>query len=246
MVKDVCYWSELSDAAWREWQRRATRELSKKMNRQGVVVREILAEASDTSDREKEWMEVKERAGEAEVCSQCASLCSRGDQGVDNPMICCQCRELDDEAWMEQTTCRDCWQKNLGSTRFDGMAVNRTQKKTLPMEFKRTSDRRHTYARDCDKRATDQYMDLVHVARKVLQQRGWDIEWANFIAGTKSINVALWNRAMKVVGVPEAKWTEIRGKFMRVILDEHDNILRSYQAQKQGGGLARQVSGQHR
>ena len=83
-------------------------------------------------------------------------------------------------------------------------------------------------------------------ARKVLQRKGWNIESANFIAGEKSINVALWNRAMKVVGVPEAKWTEIRGKFMRVILDEHDNILRSYQAQKQGGGLARQVSGQHR
>ena len=41
---------------------------------------------------------------------------------------------------------------------------------------------------------------------------------------------------MKVVGVPEAKWTEIRGKLMRVFLDEHDNILRSYQAQKRGGG----------
>ena len=53
---------------------------------------------------------------------------------------------------------------------------------------------------------------------------------------TKSINVSLWNRAMKAVGVPEAKWTEIRGKLMRVLLDEHDNILRSYQAQKRGDG----------
>ena len=73
-------------------------------------------------------------------------------------------------------------------------------------------------------------------ARKVLQRKGWNIESANFIAGEKSINVALWNRAMKVVGVPEAKWTEMLGKLMRVLLDEHDNILRSYQAQKRGGG----------
>ena len=116
------------------------------------------------------------------------------------------------------------------------MAVNKMQKKIIILEFKRTSDRRHMYARDCDKRATGQYTDLVCVARKVLQRKGWNIESANFIAGEKSINVALWNRAMKVVGVPEAKWTEMLGKLMRVLLDEHDNILRSYQAQKQGGG----------
>ena len=45
---------------------------------------------------------------------------------------------------------------------------------------------------------------------------------------------ALWNQAMKTVGVPEVKWVGIRGKLMRVLLDEHDNILRSYQAQKRG------------
>jgi len=116
------------------------------------------------------------------------------------------------------------------------MAINRTQKKILTLEFKRTSDRRHAYARDCDRRATEQYTDLVRAAKKVVQRKGWDIESVNFIAGTKSINVALWNRAMKATGVPEAKWAEIRGKLMRVLLDEHDNILRSYQAQKRGGG----------
>ena len=52
------------------------------------------------------------------------------------------------------------------------------------------------------------------------------------------MNVALWNRAMKAVGVPEAKWAEVRGKLMRVLLDEHDTILRSYQVQKRGGGTA--------
>ena len=46
-------------------QRRVTRERSKKTNRQGVVVQEILAEASDTSDSQEERTEVEqERAGE--------------------------------------------------------------------------------------------------------------------------------------------------------------------------------------
>ena len=37
-------------------------------------------------------------------------------------------------------------------------------------------------------------------------------------------------------GVPKQKWAQVRTKFMRVLLEEHDNILRSYQAQKHGGG----------
>ena len=236
-ITDVCSWSEVAEAAWKEWQRRASRERSKKRDRQGMVAREIVTEASDTSDGEEERKEAEPpQAGVAEACSQCASLCSRGGQGVDNSMICCQCRERDDETWVAGAACRECWQKKLGSRRFDGMAINRTQKKILTLEFKRTSDRRHTYARDCDRRATEQYTDLVRAAKKVLQRKGWDIEPVNFIAGTKSINVELWNRAMKVTGVPEAKWAETRGKLMRVLLDEHDNILRSYQAQKRGGG----------
>ena len=66
---------------------------------------------------------------------------------------------------------------------------------------------------------------------KCYNERGGTL--SRLISGTKSFNVALWNQAMKVVGVPEAKWTEIRGKLMRVLLDEHDNILRSCQAQTQ-------------
>ena len=84
------------------------------------------------------------------------------------------------------------------------------------------------YARDCDKRATEQYADLVYAARKVLRPKGWNIETVNFIAGTKSVNAALWNQAMKTVGVPEVKWVEVRGKLIRVLLDDHDTILRSY------------------
>ena len=116
------------------------------------------------------------------------------------------------------------------------MAVNRIQKKILMLEFKRTSNRGHTCARDCDKEATEQYTDLVRAVKTCYNERGGTFESVNFIAGTKSIHVALWNQAMKVVGVPEVKWAEIRGKLMRVLLDEHDNILRSYQAQKRGGG----------
>ena len=48
------------------------------------------------------------------------------------------------------------------------------------------------------------------------------------------------------MGGPESKWTESRGKLMRVLLHEHDNILRSYQAQKRGGGIGMEDAATHR
>ena len=41
---------------------------------------------------------------------------------------------------------------------------------------------------------------------------------------------------MEMVGVPKCKWTRGRERFMRVLLEEHDAILRSYRAQKYGDG----------
>ena len=57
----------------------------------------------------------------------------------------------------------------------------------------------------------------------------------HFIAGTKSMNQEAWNKAMETIGVPKQKWDGARERFMRVLLDEHETILNSYQAQKYGG-----------
>ena len=44
------------------------------------------------------------------------------------------------------------------------------------------------------------------------------------------------SKALETKGVLKRKWAQVRTKFMRVLLLEHDNILRSYQAQKHGSG----------
>ena len=70
----------------------------------------------------------------------------------------------------------------------------------------------------------------------VAQQAGWTILQVNFVAGLTSVNVERFEKALETLGVPKQKWAQVRTKFMRVLLEEHDNILRSYQAQKHGGG----------
>jgi len=50
------------------------------------------------------------------------------------------------------------------------------------------------------------------------------------------VNVERFEKALETLGVPKQQWAQVRTKFMRVLLEEHDNILRSYQAQKHGSG----------
>jgi len=45
-----------------------------------------------------------------------------------------------------------------------------------------------------------------------------------------SLNVERWNKALETVGVPKCKWTQVRERFMKVLLEEHDAILRSYRS----------------
>ena len=46
------------------------------------------------------------------------------------------------------------------------------------------------------------------------------------------MNQEAWNKAMETIRVPKQKWDVTREKFMRVQLDEHETILKSYQASK--------------
>jgi len=62
---------------------------------------------------------------------------------------------------------------------------------------------------------------------QVAQRRGWTVQQVNFVAGTTSVNVERWNKALETVGVPKCKWTQVRERFMKVLLEEHDAILRS-------------------
>jgi hypothetical protein len=44
------------------------------------------------------------------------------------------------------------------------------------------------------------------------------------------MNQETWNEAMETIGVPKQKWDGTRKRFMKVLLDEHETILSSYQS----------------
>ena len=74
------------------------------------------------------------------------------------------------------------------------------------------------------------------------------MKFVPIVVGTKSINVAAWNKGMKDLRVPEGQRDKARQQCMQILLDAHDLIIRSYWAQKHGeeDGLAAAVGQQTR
>jgi len=56
----------------------------------------------------------------------------------------------------------------------------------------------------------------------------------NIAVGTKSVNVEKWNEAMAKLAMPKSTWDGVRGRMMRVLVEEHDTFLKSFWAQKLG------------
>ena len=68
------------------------------------------------------------------------------------------------------------------------------------------------------------------------EQRGWEIKQIVFVGGTcGSVGEDVFNQNMKLLEVVESRWSTIRQRLARRLLEEHDKVLRSYFAQIYGG-----------
>ena len=92
--------------------------------------------------------------------------------------------------------------------------------------------------------AHNQYKSLLSGLQAVGQQKGWKVEQLVFVGGTcGSVNVETFNQNLKLLEVPEGKWSRLRQRMARRLLEEQDTVLRAYFAQKydktptcEGGG----------
>ena len=234
-LREICPWLELVEVAWQQ------REEQQPSHR-SVKKRDHTGNSKEVTAQVKSGVQDANGAGEASgggascVCTVCAAECRCDGDMPAKEWMCCRCEGTTGKVSRKRKPCKECWGRELGTRRFDGVALNRKTKTVFALEFKRTSDREYGYAQQCDKRATEQYAGLIRAAHQVAQRRGWTVQQVNFVAGTTSVNVERWNQALETVGVPKGKWTQVRERFMKVLLEEHDAILRSYRAQKYGDG----------
>ena len=136
----------------------------------------------------------------------------------------------------------------LSRQRFDGVIINASQQEVIILEVKRTSDRSPDYCREGRRRAHEQYGNLIQALGDILRSKRWTLKFVPIVVGTKSINIAEWNKGMEDLRVPEGQRDKARRQCMQILLDAHDLIIRSYWAQKHGeeDGLAAAVGQQTR
>ena len=136
----------------------------------------------------------------------------------------------------------------LSRRRFDGVITNASHQEVIILEVKRTSDRSPDYCIEGRRRAQEQYGDLTQALGDILRPKGWTLKFVPIVVGTKSINIAEWNKGMKDLRVPEGQRDKARQQCMQILLDAHDLTIRSYWAQKHGeeDGLAAAVGQQTR
>ena len=80
--------------------------------------------------------------------------------------------------------------------------------------------------------ARQQYKSLLSGLQAVGQQKGWKVEQLVFVGGTcGSVNVETFNQNLKLLEVPEGKWSRLRQRMARRLLEEQDKVLRAYFAQ---------------
>jgi len=128
----------------------------------------------------------------------------------------------------------------FGRRRPDSIAIDWNNKILHVLEFKRTSDQRHTYRERGESRARAQHDVLVRSLEKVAEEatgenKGWKIKLIIFVGGTcGSVHTQTFNNNLKELGVVESKRNSIRKGLVYELLNAQDTVLCSYFAQRSG------------
>jgi hypothetical protein len=177
-------------------------------------------------------------AEEDSVCQTCGQRCRRpaghGDEDMESK--CCACVGRSGEGSASAAECDLCWDARLSQQRFDGVLLDSRgkTKKLIIIEFKRRSDTMDDYWLRGKLEAEAQYRDLCKGIQWSLPA-GWECIFVPFIAGTISVGEDEWEKSMDAIGIAKSAGRRIRKELMNTLLEECDNILRSYQAQMREG-----------
>ena len=172
------------------------------------------------------------------MCQTCGQRCHRaarhGDEGVQGR--CCTCVRQSEGVSSSAAECDLCWEASLSQQRFDGVLLDSRgkTKRLIIVEFKRRSDTMDNYWLRGKLEAEAQYRDLRQGIQMSLPE-GWECVFVPIIAGTLSVGEDAWNDAMETLGIAKSTGQRIRKELVNTLLEECDNILRSYYAQLREG-----------
>jgi hypothetical protein len=129
-------------------------------------------------------------------------------------------QEIDDDD--RQT--RFCWH------RPDGFTVNEKEDVSYVLEFKRVTDNGEKYVSETQKLAETQHLAIT----EGLKDTQWTVEQLSFVTGHKSVSASVWYDLLSKFDINNEDRVKVIKNLGRVLLDELENLFRSYWVHRLG------------
>ena len=119
--------------------------------------------------------------------------------------------------------------------RPDGFAVNEKEHIIYVLEFKRVSDTGQEYVTETQQLAEAQHLAVTQVLQGLFKDTQWTVEQLSFVAGHKSVSASIWHDLLLKFSIRKEDRIKVIKNLGRTLLDELENLFRSYWGHRLGG-----------
>ena len=119
-------------------------------------------------------------------------------------------------------------ERSFWFNRSDGWVINRTTKKIILLEFKRTSDYGESYFKDMWRVAEKQHTPIMIGLKVLAEEREWEVTVVPLVEGQWSVREKEWLEALRIFGIGKEDGQRIIARLGRTLLDEHEKLFGSY------------------
>ena len=142
--------------------------------------------------------------------------------------------KMDESRVEEQEVDDEDKQARFWRHRPDGFAVNEREHVIYILEFKRVSDTSDQYVSETQKLAETQHLDVTQGLKSLFKDTQWTVEQISFVTGHKSVSASVWHDLLLKFGIGKEDRVKVIKNLGRTLLDELENLFRSYWAHRLG------------
>jgi hypothetical protein len=125
-------------------------------------------------------------------------------------------------------------QSRFGRRRPDGFTVNEKEHIIYILEFKRVSDTGHEYVTETQQLGEDQHLAVTQDLQKLFKGTQWTVSQLSFVTGHKSVSASVCHDLLLKFSIRKEDRVKVIKKLGRTLLDELENLFRSYWVHRLG------------
>ena len=134
----------------------------------------------------------------------------------------------------EQEIDDDDRQARFWRRRPDGFTVNEKEHVIYVFEFKRVTDTGEMYVSETQKLAQIQHLAITQGLKRLFKDTQWTVQQLSFVEGHKSVSASVCHDLLSKFGISKEDRVKVIKNLGRTLLDELENLFRSYWAHRLG------------